>query len=132
MRESFHQAAVFRVRQTTSAGSVYQRQFASVAPARVENKIVEKEIVRVRVKLRAKHSGRDCSGKMPMVRMKRGGENSAAAPMGRYCRFVSGALLRAEKCSDQRILPVVCITTNNVMIAITVIDKPVKPCQKNA
>jgi hypothetical protein len=42
------------------------------------------------------------------------------------------AALRAANRSDQRMRPVVCVTTNRVMIALTVIASPLKPFQKNA
>src|SRR5215475_11892115 len=49
-----------------------------------------------------------------------------------YNVFGSGLRDRTAKRSDQRIRPVACITTNNVTIAITVIESPVNPRQKKA
>lgn len=49
-----------------------------------------------------------------------------------YKALGSGLRDRAAKRSDQRIRPVACITTNSVMIAITVIESPVNPRQKKA
>jgi hypothetical protein len=49
-----------------------------------------------------------------------------------YPALGSGSPARAANRSDHLILPVTCMTTNSVMMAMMVIASPVKPFQKNA
>ena len=73
-----------------------------------------------------------------MVRSERGTpaieppERAGRTVFGRAQRLPTGGFDRDANFSDQRILPVACITTNSVTTEMMVMAKPVNPFQKKA
>jgi hypothetical protein len=57
-----YDVSIFGVRQAASAGSVNQSGLLRIAATGVEHQIMQKKVVRVGVKLRSQHAGRDCTG----------------------------------------------------------------------
>ena len=59
---ALHRIAVFSVGEAASARCVDQGSFLRIPPAGVEDDVVQKKIMRIRVELSAQHCGENCNG----------------------------------------------------------------------
>jgi hypothetical protein len=62
-RERLDDFSVLGIGETASTRTVYDRGLLRISTAGVEYQVMEKEVLRICVELRAQHAGRDCSGK---------------------------------------------------------------------